>query len=259
MDMEKRTAREAGRGRDFESLREYRHGDEFRSICWTATARRGKLVTKVYQPERSQTIWMVLDAGRLLCARVAERSKLDCAVDAALGLAQVALHTGDRVGLLAYGRRAQHLVSAGRGAPHLRALVERLSLVKEELFEADHGAAAEALLAKQRQRSLVVWITDLAETAGTPEVVESALRMTPRHLVLFMLISHPELAQAAGERPETPARMFRMAAAQELAHRREVLLGGLRQRGIIALESTANRISAEVVNQYLEIKERGRL
>lgn len=259
IEMEKRRARETGRGREFERLREYHHGDEFRNICWTATARRGKLVTKIYQPERSQTVWVVLDAGRLLCARVAELTKLDCAVDAALGLAHVALYSGDRVGLLAYGRRAQHLVAAGRGSPHLRSLVERLSLVKEELLEADHVAAAGTLLAKQRQRALVVWITDLAETAGMPDVVESVLRMTPRHLVLFLLIGHPELEQAAAARPDTDAQMYRMIAAQELVHRREVLVRGLQQRGIIAVESAPTQLSGAIVNHYLAIKERGRL
>ena len=70
IELEKRLKRQRGHGREFESLREYRAGDEFRDISWSATARRGKLITKVYQIERSQTVWLVLDAGRLLRARV---------------------------------------------------------------------------------------------------------------------------------------------------------------------------------------------
>src|SRR6266498_4157581 len=72
IEMEKRHARIRGAGREFESLREYQQGDEFRDICWTAAARRGKLVTRIFQVERSQTVWLVIDAGRLMRARVTD-------------------------------------------------------------------------------------------------------------------------------------------------------------------------------------------
>ena len=112
--MERRLRRQRGRGREFESLREFRAGDEYREICWTASARRGHLVTKVNQVERSQTVWIVLDAGRLLRARINGPSKLDYAVGAALSLAHVALLSGDNVGMLAYGRKVQQRCSAGQ-------------------------------------------------------------------------------------------------------------------------------------------------
>ena len=64
-------------GRDFESLRDYLEGDENRDICWTASARRGALVTRNYEMEKSQAVWLVLDAGRLQGARVGRYTKLD--------------------------------------------------------------------------------------------------------------------------------------------------------------------------------------
>ncbi|HWF04654.1 MAG TPA: DUF58 domain-containing protein, partial [Candidatus Angelobacter sp.] len=100
IELERRLIRQRGVGREFESLREYQQGDEFRNISWTATARRGKHVTKLFQVERSQAVWIVMDAGRLLRARVGELSKLDLSVNGALSLAQIALYSGDRTGLL---------------------------------------------------------------------------------------------------------------------------------------------------------------
>ena len=84
VELEKRLNRQRGRGHEFESLREFRDGDELRDICWTATARRGTPITRVYQIERSQPVWLCLDAGRLLRARTGELTKLDHAVNAAL-------------------------------------------------------------------------------------------------------------------------------------------------------------------------------
>ena len=258
-ELEKRLRRQRGHGREFDCLREYRDGDEFRDICWTATARRGKLITRVYQVERSQTLWVVLDAGRLLRARVGGLTKLDYAANAALGLAQVALHSGDRVALLAYGRAPQHLVPPADGRAHLRVLLERLAQVHPQPFEADHLRAAQTLLTAQKQRALVVWITDLAETAATPDVIESVQQLTRRHLVLVLVIGQPEMAALAAARPADAVQMYRYVAAQEVVHRREVLLRQLRQQGALALQVEAGGLSTALVNHYLQIKERALL
>lgn len=254
--MEKRHLHQRGQGREFESLREYREGDEWRDICWSATARRGKLISKSYRIERSQTVWLVLDAGRLLRARVMGLSKLDYAAGAALSLAQVALYSGDRVAMLAYGRRVQQRLPAGRGAGHVRALLEGLAQVKGEELEADHQRAAEALLTFQKRRSLIIWLTDLSETATTPEVIESASRLARRHLVLFTVIGQPELRALLRERPENAREMFHHVAAQEIVHRRDALLRTLRQQGALTLEVDPARLSSAIVNQYLGAKER---
>ncbi len=259
IELEKRLKRQRGLGREFESLREYRSGDEFRDICWSATARRGKLITKMYQIERSQTLWLVLDAGRLLRARVDGLTKLDFAVDAALTLAQVAFYSGDRVALLAYGRKPQQRVGPGRGPLHLRMLMESLAQVRAETFEANHLLAAELLLSSQNRRSLIIWITDLAETAATPEVIECAAAMASRHLVLLVVMEQKELLGVTAARPESAEEMYRYMAALEIVQRRELLLRRLRQQGAMAVEAASEGLSTAVVNHYLEVKERGLL
>lgn len=254
--MERRVRHLRGHGREFESLREYRQGDPMRDICWTATARRGKPITKLFQVERSQTVWIVLDLGRLLRARAGGLSKLDHSTSAALSLAEVALYSGDSVGLLAYGRKLRQRVPAGRGSRHLRVLLDALAQAQGEAVEANHPQAAEAILTLQKRRSLVVWLSDLAETAITPELVESAARMARRHLVLLAVIGQPEMRQLLAKEPENAREMYRYAAAQEIVQRRDLLLRGLRQQGALALEIEPARLSTSLVNQYLEAKER---
>ncbi len=135
IDMQLRLAQQRGLGRDFESLREYLDGDDLRDVCWTATARRGQLITRRYQTERNQAVWIVLDAGRLLRGRILPNtddpdcwghSKLDYACSTAVALAQLALYSGDRAGLLVYGQHIQQRVLPGRGPAHLRLIVEAL-------------------------------------------------------------------------------------------------------------------------------------
>jgi uncharacterized protein (DUF58 family) len=254
--LEKRYKHQRGQGREFDSLREYRECDEWRDICWSATARRAKLISKSYQIERSQTVCIVLDAGRLLRTRVKGLSKLDYAVGAALSLAQVALYSGDRVAMLGYGRRILQRLPPGRGSRHIRALLDGLALVRAEELEADHRRAMETLAVLQKRRSLVVWMTDLAETATTPEVIENAMHMAQRHLVLFTVIGQPELRTMVKERPEDARQMFRQTAAMEIVQRRDLLLRTLRQHGALTLEVEPSKLSTAVVNQYLMAKDR---
>jgi uncharacterized protein (DUF58 family) len=253
IEMQKRYSRMRGAGRDFESLREYREGDELRNVCWTASARRGKLVTKTFQIERSQTIWLVLDCGRLMRTRVGSISKLDSAVNTALTLSEVALGGGDRVGLLAYGRAIQQRILPGRGGAHLRLIMEQLTDVREESAEADHLRAVSALMSLQKRRSLVIWLTDLAETSMTPEVVDAAMLLVPLHLVLFAVIGQRDLSRTALLYPSDADAMYQAAAAQEMMHRRELLLARMHERGVLALDVNYAALTTTLVNTYLEI------
>jgi len=283
IDLQLRQARQRGLGRDFESLREYREGDDLRDICWTATARRGELIARQYQTERSQPVWIVLDCGRLMRSRVAIaapaagalagvpgasgarsepatqrriHSKLDHACTTAVALAQLALYSGDRVGLLAYGQSVQQRLLPGRGAAHLRQLIEALAQVRAEGCEADHLRATATLNRLQPRRSLILWITDLAESAMRPEVIDGAVQLLRRHVLLFVAMAQPEVEQIAAKRPKTVEQMFLSAAAQEMAGRRELLLARLHEQGALAMDLNPEALTSTVLNQYLTVKER---
>jgi len=272
IDLQLRQARLRGLGRDFESLREYREGDDLRDICWTATARRGGLITRHYQTERSQAVWIVLDCGRLMRSRVimaprpgqalpenparAASTKLDYACTTAVALAQLALYSGDRVGLLAYGSGIQQRILPGRGAAHLRQLIESLALVRAESGEADHLRATAMLNRLQPRRALILWITDLAETAMRPEVIDGAVQLLRRHVLLFVAMAQPEVESIAQGRPGSIDQMFRAAAAQEMAGRRELLLARLHEHGALTLDLNPEALTSSVLNQYLRVKER---
>lgn len=185
--------------------------------------------------------------------------KLDYAVNAALTLAHVAQHSGDTTGLLTYGRKLQSYLPCARGAEHLRHILEQLALVSGEAVEADHALAADSLLARHRRRSLVVWLTDLAETAATPDVIEAASRLLSRHLVLFAVVGEPELRALVARRPESPAQMYEYVVAQQVIQRRELLLRRMREQGALAMEFLPGRLSPEIVNHYLQIKWKGLL
>jgi uncharacterized protein (DUF58 family) len=281
IELQKRRLRLRGIGREFESLRDYQGGDELRNISWTATARRGKLITRQFTTERSQQVWIVLDSGRLSRTAFelrrsappavgegeqesAERlvlnvTQLDQATTAAVMLAQVIGGSGDKFALLSYGRAVQQQLLPGSGPVHLRMMIKLLSQVKSEGAEANHLQAASRLKTLQRRRGLVIWITEIAESAGRPEVVSAVAELVKRHLVVLVLLQHPELDALAAREPKNVEEMFASTAAQEMLERRRETILKLRQQGVLVVETTPAEVGASAISKYLEVKAQGLL
>lgn len=274
LELERRRSRRKGAGRDFGSLREYQPGDAMRDLSWTASARRGKLITRQFTTERSQQVWVVLDAGRLSQTIVGEthtqggsthtqggstHTQLDGAASAALLLARAVSAVGDKVGLLAYGRTVRQQLLPGSGAGHLRLLVDLLAQVQSERGEANHLRAVARFKSLQRTRSLVVWITEVSETAGRPEIAAAVAELKRHHLPLLLLLEHPELATMSNGEAKDADTMFAIAAAREMEERRRTLVADLERSGALVVRTASATLAADAIRTYLEIKADGLL
>ncbi len=273
LELERRRSRRKGAGRDFGSLREYQPGDALRDLSWTASARRGKLITRQFTTERSQQVWVVLDAGRLSQTIVGgthtqggsthtqsgTHTQLDGAASAALLLARAVSAVGDKVGLLAYGRTVRQQLLPGSGAGHLRLLVDLLAQVQSERGEANHLRAVARFKSLQRTRSLVVWITEVSETAARPEIAAAVAELKRHHLPLLLLLEHPELATLSNAEAKDADAMFAIAAAREMEERRRALVADLERSGALVVRTASATLAADAIRTYLEVKADGLL
>ena len=255
-----RRARFRGLGTEFESLREFMPDDSYRTMNWNATARRGKLVANVYQTERSQTLMLMVDAGRLLVPKAgAMGTKLDYTVEAALSLATLGLRFDDRVGLLVFADRPLAYVPPARGRDQVYRLAEALYQVKPRLVEPDYEAALEVLRARLKRRSLVCLFSDLLDPEASRRVLVQTARLSPRHLPLFVALRDPAVMAEAGRDVERIMEAYTRAMAVHQLERRETALAALRERGGLALDVLPEELNSAVLNQYLEVKARALL
>src|SRR3989441_4397218 len=248
-----------GEGREFESLRDYVRGDEMRHISWTATARRGRLVTRQYQMERDQTILIMLDAGRLMTARIESETKLDSAVHAALALMSAAARAGDNAGLVVFGRKIKSYLPPSRGRDHMEAALEALYSVEPEMIEPSYARALEFIAANSKRRSLAVVLTDLVDQEGSKELLASLKLLRPRHLPLVVTIADRDLRAVVREPPETETELFTQSVAEEIMYQREAALRLVESQGGLALDVTAAALAPKLLETYLRVKERGLL
>jgi len=248
-----------GEGREFESLRDYVRGDELRHVSWTATARRGKLVTRQYQIERDQTILIALDAGRLMTARIERETKLDLAIHATLALMSAAARGGDNAGIVVFGRRIKAYLPPKRGGEHMDAALEALYAVEPEMIEPSYARAFEFISANCKRRALVVVLTDLVDEEGSRELLTSLKLLRPRHLPLVVTIGDRDLKEVVRHTPANTRDLFTQSVAEEIIHQREAALRRVESQGGLALDVTAAALAPTLLEKYLQVKERGLL
>jgi uncharacterized protein (DUF58 family) len=252
-----RTVRERAEGREFERLREYVRGDDTRRIDWKATARRGALIVREYEAERSQNVVLAIDAGRLMTERIAGRERLDHALSAALVLADAAASRSDAVGALLFADYVQAFLPPARNP--LARVAATLSQVDARMVEPDYPAAFHYLGRKLRRRSLIVLFTDVVDAAVSATLLAHVATAARRHLPLLVALRNTELEDAATAPVNSEADAFRRAAAEELLRERAIALAAIRRQGVLVADVRPANAVPETLARYLEVKRRGLL
>ena len=254
-----RLLRRAAEGREFESLREYRPGDDVRTLDWKATARRGKAMVRQHQPEKNQTVLLLIDCGRAMAGLVDGRRKLDHAVDAALKVARVSLDQGDLVGVMAVGATVRAWLPPRRGSEQLRAITHALYRVEATLEETNWGAAFSLAFAQKVRRSLVLLVTDLLDLDASRALVQRTRRLVPRHLPLVASLVDEDVAAAVAQIPQTLGDAHRRPVAARLEDDVLRTVAQLRDAGARVVRTNAKNLGPGAVNAYLDVKARGLL
>jgi len=243
-----------GAGTEFESLVEFRDGDDPRRIDWRATARLPYPVVRRFQIERHRDVMIVVDSGRLMGTDTGAGTKLDCAIDAGLILARTALQSGDRCGFAVYDNELRGYLQPVSGVPSLQALAETVYAVKSEFRESDFGPMFSALQLRQTKRSLVIVISDIADSETSAHFRTSLARLSKRHVVLFAALRTPMLDRIVREPVESFLDASRKAVAFRIARERALVIQSLRHAGIYVLDVEPSKLTVPLVNRFVELR-----
>ncbi|MGH7653405.1 MAG: DUF58 domain-containing protein [Gemmatimonadaceae bacterium] len=255
-----RTLRRRGEGLSFANLREYAIGDDPRRIDWKATARRAQLITREYTVERSQTVIVLIDAGRSMTQLAMDRTRFEHALSSALILTDIAANAGDRVGALVFDDEVRSWVPARPGRAALHAIRDAFVPLAATTREPDYAAAFRFLAAHQRKRALVVFITDVIDPRASQALIAHVSRSAARHLAVVVALRNDAIFAAALPRAAGgAARLYDSAAAEELILAREEALQRMRHAGVSVIDASPQMMTAALINRYLELKSRGAL
>jgi uncharacterized protein (DUF58 family) len=150
-----------GQGMEFAEVREYLPGDEVRTIDWNVTARMRRPFVKRYIEERELTVMLVVDLSGSSRYGTVSRFKSEMATELAAVLTMSAVRNNDRVGVLLFTDRVEHVVPPGKGRRHALRIIRDV-LVHEPVGRGTNvGGALEYLRRLLPHRSIVFLISDL--------------------------------------------------------------------------------------------------
>ncbi len=251
--------RHQGTGTEFESLSEFRFGDDLQRIDWRASARNRHLIIRRFQVERHRDLMILVDCGRLMASETRHGTKLDCAVDSALMLGRVALRAGDRCGLASYDDRVKRFIPPLTGGQAMSTLVHNVYDLRSVYRESDFGAMFETLQVRHRKRSLVVVLSDISDLETTKRFRASMIALAKRHVVLFAAIRTPLLSELPRRPVDSILSASRQTVAFRLQQERERAVNSLRRSAINVLDVEPSQLTVPLINHFVNLRVQNRL
>ena len=261
--------RQLGKGREFEKLREYVPGDGYDELHWKATARRGRPITKVYQIERTQEVYVVVDSSRL-AARLApveasaspgetpeQTTALERFLTASLVLGLAAEQQGDLFGLLTFSDKVDRFIRARNGKAHYSACRDAIYTLEPRIVTPDYDELCSFIRLRLRRRALLIFLTTLDDPVLAESFVRNLDLIRRHHLVMVNMI------QPAGVEPvftnphiTTTDQLYEHLAGHMQWHQLRELEKVLQRRGVNFSLLKNERLATGLVAQYLNVKRR---
>lgn len=242
----------SGASKEFHQLREYQDGDVLSRIDWRATSRRNELISRDFEEQRNQTILLVPDCGRRMRSMDGELTQFDHCLNSMLLLSYIALRQGDEVGVMSFGGPDRWLKPV-KGITAMPTLLNHLYDYETTPEPSDFSEATVRILARQKRRALVVFLTNL-RTEDSGHVTNAMQVLRRRHLVLLATLRESELDEQAARPVATLDEALGYGALCTYFEDRERLLLALRSQRILTLDETAQNFPVALANSYLDIK-----
>jgi uncharacterized protein (DUF58 family) len=245
-----KTVRMFGGGTEYESLRPYVDGDDYRKVNWMATARENRLIVNQYQMERNQPVCMLLDTGRPMSYAVRGYKKLDYAINASLILSDIVNEKGDNSGLMLFDRSVQSYIHPGKGAAHRHLLMETLYHAADTRYTSNYENALKELCERQKRRALVFIFTDFEILEEAEELISHMSWLKKRHFPVVVFMVNEGLTALADDENDAVLR----ETAREFLAERQNIRKSLNLMGIANVESPAEDFTTASVNKYLQMR-----
>lgn len=248
--------RKVGHQTEFEQIKDYVKGDDYRTINWKASARRHQLMVNVYQDERSQQIYNVIDKGRIMQQAFHGMTLLDYAINASLVLSYVAIRKDDKAGLVTFNEHFDTFVPAAKQAGQMQTLLEKLYAQETTFGETDFSALCVHLAKHVGKRSLLILYTNFSSLNSMNRQLPYLQQLSRQHRLLVVFFEDADLKEYVAGNPADTEGYYRHVIAEKFTYEKRLIVTTLKQHGIYSVLTTPDKLSIDVINKYLEMKSR---
>lgn len=249
--------RRLGHNMEFEQIKEYVQGDDYRTINWKATARRGALMVNNYQDEKSQQVYSLIDKSRAMQMPFNGLSLLDYAINASLVISNIAMKKDDKAGLITFQHKIGAMLPASRRAKQMHLILETLYNQKTAYKEVDYSKLYALVRQKITQRSLLLLFTNFESLSSMHRQLPYLKKLAKSHLLVVVFFENTEIEKLLEEPAADLQSVYKKAIAEKLAYEKSLIAKELHNHGIHSVLTAPEHLNINTINKYLELKARG--
>ena len=249
--------RRVGHSMEFDHIKEYVRGDDYRTINWKATARKTRLMVNHFDDEKSQQVYNVIDIGRVMKMPFEGMSLLDYAINSSVVISSIAMHKQDKAGLVTFSNRVSNILLADRQTRQIQKILEILYNQKTDFLESDFEILTSTILQKINHRSLIILYTNFETLNALQRQLLYLRRLSQAHLVLVIFFINTELFALIDKPAKNVEEIYHKTIAEKFAYEKRLIVKELARYSIQSILTTPQNLSVNTINKYLEIKARG--
>lgn len=248
--------RKIGHSMEFEQIREYVPGDDYRTINWKATARKDGLMVNNYTDERSQQIYCLINKGRVMKMPFNGMTLLDYSINAALVLSNVALGRQDKAGIITFEKNLETFLQADKKPTQMNMILESLYRQKTDFLESDFEKLFSVIRNRVTNRSLLVLFTNFESLESLQREMTALKKIAKYHLLLIVFFENTELKSLLEAKSITLEDIYIKTIAEKFAYEKRQMVKELQKNGIPSILTTPENLTVNTINKYLELKTR---
>lgn len=249
--------RRIGHTMEFEQIKEYIQGDDIRTLNWKATAKKNSLMVNQFQDEKSQSVYMIIDKGRVMKMPFNGLSLLDYAINTTLVLSNVILKKHDKAGMFTFSKKVENRVVAEKRSSQMQLIMECLYNIKTDFFESDFSRLYTDVKKNINQRSLLLLYTNFETLDGLHRQLPYLKGIAKNHLLVVVFFQNTELNELIHKKAETVQEVYDKVIAEKFMFEKRLIVNELKKYGIYSVLTQPENLTLDTINKYLEIKARG--
>jgi uncharacterized protein (DUF58 family) len=251
--------RQKGVHSEFDKVREYVQGDDYRTMNWKATARKGNLMVNQYQDEKSKEVYCIIDKSRLMKMPFDGLSLLDYSINSSLTLCNIALLKHDKAGLIAYNTHVDNFIGADSRPGQLQKIMEALYNQQTNFLESNLELLYLTIKKKVHQRSLLILFTNYESLVSIKRNLNQFKELSRNHLLLVIIFKNTEIEKLTKPVSDLPEDIYAQITAEKFIYDKKIIVRELNQQGIHAMLTNPQNLTLNLINKYLEFKSLGML
>jgi uncharacterized protein (DUF58 family) len=249
--------RRIGHSYEFEQIKNYVEGDDYRSVNWKASSRHNTLMVNQYEDEKSQQIYCIVDKSRAMKMPFNGLSLMDYAINTALAISNIILKKHDKAGLLSFSDVIGTTLKAERDTGQLQRILESLYREKERPVESNYELLYQAVKRLVGARSLLVLFTNFESNYALERVMPTLRRLNAAHLLVVVFFENTEIRELSNQPLKRSFDIFQQTVARQFLQEKKEMVTRLRQFGIQSILTRPEDLTINTINKYLELKSRG--